>query len=64
MTLPNAALPFLRSESGAITADWVLQAIVISGICALVLTSVSSNGTYQSSVNTHYKGYVVTTQYP
>ena len=55
---------FTRSEGGAITVDWVLQATIVSGICALVLNSTSSTGTYEQSANTYYKGYVVTAQYP
>ena len=64
MPLRQTLVRFARSECGAFTLDWILQAALVGAICMGVLTSVSTTENYHTRVETDHSGHMATIQYP
>lgn len=55
---------FLKSESGAVTVDWVVLTAAIVGLGVLVITTVAGGALdHSSGLNSHLASANVTTSY-
>ena len=57
-------LGFLKSESGAVTVDWVVLTAAIVGMGVIVITTVANGALdHSSGLNNHLANADVTTSY-